>query len=81
MSVVVEVAISIAHLQRLNLVQALSILDQLCEGVVAAASRHALHLLANLYSQDHIHKQTRSGPVCRQPHQRSRRHAGQRADS
>lgn len=59
MSVVVVTALNIAHLQRLNLVQALSILNQLREGVVAAASRHTLHLLANLYSHDHIHNKNR----------------------
>lgn len=36
------------HLQCLNLVEALSILNQLREGVVAAAARHALHLFTNL---------------------------------
>lgn len=39
------------YLQCLNLVQALSILNELCEGVVAAATWHALHLLANLQQQ------------------------------
>lgn len=40
------------HLQCLNLVQALSVLNQLCKGVVAAATRHALQLLTDLSSQN-----------------------------
>jgi hypothetical protein len=51
------------HLQCLNLVQALSILNQLCEGVVTAAARHALHLLANLQGKATVFSVTTPGTV------------------